>query len=71
MNVGTKLGWEFRGFHGGDVSSRGLLCCDAVQCCGRIPSFQRSMLSPSSPHHSIKWHHHTENLDLIDWVGLG
>jgi hypothetical protein len=24
-----------------------LLCCDAVQCCGRIPTFQRSMLRPS------------------------
>jgi hypothetical protein len=35
------------GFHGGEVSIRGLLRCDAVQCCGRIQTFQRTML-PSS-----------------------
>jgi hypothetical protein len=29
-------------------SSRGLLGCDDVYCCGRIPTFQRSMLPPSS-----------------------
>jgi hypothetical protein len=27
---------SFETFHGGDVSCRGLLGCDAVQCCGRI-----------------------------------
>jgi hypothetical protein len=26
------------------VSSRGLLGCDAMECTGRIPMFQRSML---------------------------
>jgi hypothetical protein len=29
-------------------SSRGLLGCDAAYYCGRIPTFQRSMLPPSS-----------------------
>jgi len=29
-------------------SGRGLLDCDAVYCCGRIPTFRRSMLPPSS-----------------------
>jgi hypothetical protein len=28
------------------VKIRGLLACDAVYCCGRIPTFQRSMLLP-------------------------
>jgi len=31
------------------VKIRVLLYCDTVQCCGRIPPFQRSMLPPSSP----------------------
>jgi hypothetical protein len=30
------------------ISNRGLLGCDAVKCCGRIPTFQRYMLPPSS-----------------------
>jgi hypothetical protein len=30
------------------AASPGLLDCDAVQCCDRIPKFRRSMLSPSS-----------------------
>jgi hypothetical protein len=38
----------FEAFNGGDVSSRGLVGCDPVWCCGRIPVFQRSMLPPSS-----------------------
>jgi hypothetical protein len=38
----------FCGFHGSDDSSLGLLGCDTVQCCSRIPVFQRSMLPPSS-----------------------
>jgi hypothetical protein len=41
-------GYEICGFHGGDVSSRGLLNCGAVWCCGRIPTFQRSLVPPSS-----------------------
>jgi len=45
--TGTRF--VFRGFEGGDISSRGLLGCDTMQCCGRIPTFQRSMLPPSSP----------------------
>jgi len=28
---------EFRGFHGGVISSQGLLDCDATLCCGTIP----------------------------------
>jgi hypothetical protein len=39
----------FWGFHGGEDSSRGLLGCDAVRCCGRIPTFRRSMLPPLHP----------------------
>jgi len=31
-------------FNGSDISSRGLLDCDAVYLCGRIPTFRRSML---------------------------
>jgi len=32
------------------ITSRGLLRCDAVQCCGRVPTFQRSMLPLSTLH---------------------
>jgi hypothetical protein len=46
--------WKFWGFHGGDISSRGLLDCDALLSCGMIIStFQRSMLPPSS-----EWREH-------------
>jgi hypothetical protein len=38
---------EIWGFHGGKYSSRRLLGCDSVQCCGRIPTFRRALLSPS------------------------
>jgi len=31
-------------------STRGLLGCDGLYCCGRIPTFQGSMLHPSSLH---------------------
>jgi hypothetical protein len=31
-----ELHESFWGFHGGDISSQGLLGCDAMQCCGRI-----------------------------------
>jgi len=40
---------EICGFHCGEGSSRGLLGCDAVNFCGRIPTFQRSMLPPLPP----------------------
>jgi hypothetical protein len=39
-------------------------------CCGRIPTFQRSKLPPSSPsetlvsYHNTKWRHKPEDLDL-------
>jgi hypothetical protein len=46
--------FEFCAFHASDVSSRGLLGCDAVQCCGGIPMFQWSMLPPSSGLHEVK-----------------
>jgi len=34
---------EFWSFHGGDVSSPGLLGCGAVQCCDTIQTFQRTI----------------------------
>jgi hypothetical protein len=40
--------YNSRGFHGSEDSSRGLLCCDAVYCLGRIQMFRRSVLPPSS-----------------------
>jgi len=39
---------EILRFHSDEDSSRGLLGCDVVKCCFRIPTFQRSML-PRSP----------------------
>jgi hypothetical protein len=42
-------------------SSRGLLGCDAMQCCGRIPTFRRSMLPPSSSFHYTNSHHTEED----------
>jgi hypothetical protein len=41
---------EFWGFHSEGVSSRGLLDCGAMYCCGRIPTFRRSTFPPSSLH---------------------
>jgi len=38
----------FWGFQSTGVSSPGLPAYDAVQCCGRIPTFERSVFSPSS-----------------------
>jgi hypothetical protein len=37
-----------RNFQGGEDSSRGLLGFDVVKCCGRIPTFQWTLLPPSS-----------------------
>jgi hypothetical protein len=34
------------GLHGGEHSSRGLLGCEAVSCCSRIPTFRRTLLPP-------------------------
>jgi len=53
MNFSCFLWWDtiiyfVWGFHGFDVSRRGLLGSDAVYCCSRIPTFQRPMLPPSS-----------------------
>jgi hypothetical protein len=39
---------EIPGFHSGEHSSRGLLCCDDVSSCGTIPMFRRTLLPPSS-----------------------
>jgi hypothetical protein len=39
---------SYEAFNGGGISSGGLLGCEAAQCCGRIPTFRRSMLPPSS-----------------------
>jgi len=70
---------EIWGFHGGDCSSRGLLGCDTVWCCGRIATLQSSMLPPSSLHpedegslvlvtlvfyHNTAPRHNPEDLDL-------
>jgi len=41
-----------------------LLGYDSVQCSGRIPTFQRSMLLSSSPYHNTTHHHNPEELDL-------
>jgi len=38
----NRLSCEIIGFHGCEDSSRGTLGCDAENCCGRIPTFQRS-----------------------------
>jgi hypothetical protein len=43
-HIKTSRWYEILGFHGGDVSSRGPLGCDAVWCYGRS-----SMLPPSLP----------------------
>jgi hypothetical protein len=34
-----------------DMVDQGLWDCDSLYCCGRIPTFQRSMLPSSSPQH--------------------
>jgi len=39
---------KFWGFHGSEYSSRGLLGCGSVQCCGRIPIFWETLLPPFS-----------------------
>jgi hypothetical protein len=43
-------------FHGDEDSSRGLLCCDAVKCCDRIPAFRRAILPQSSGRHNPEDH---------------
>jgi len=43
------------GFHGGEDSSRSLLSCEDVQCCGRIPTFRRTLLPPSSGWVNSRW----------------
>jgi hypothetical protein len=35
---------EIRGFHGDEDYGRGLLGCDAMLCCGRIPAFRLILL---------------------------
>jgi len=37
-----------------EASSRGLLGCDTAQLCGRVPTFRRNMLPPSSGWRSWK-----------------
>jgi hypothetical protein len=54
-------------------SNRGLQDCDTVQWFGRIPTFRRTMLPPSSgwkwrqlvSYHVITWRHNPEHHDLI------
>jgi hypothetical protein len=31
----------------GEDSSQGLPCCNAIRCCGTIPTFRRTLLPPS------------------------
>jgi len=40
--------FSFNTLYYGVSSSWGLLGCNTVYCCGRIPNFQRSVLPPSS-----------------------
>jgi hypothetical protein len=35
------------------LSHYGLLVCDAMQQCGKAPTFWRTMLPPFSPHHNM------------------
>jgi hypothetical protein len=37
-----------------NISTPGLLGCDAVYCCTRTPTFRRTLLPPSSFHFSLK-----------------
>jgi hypothetical protein len=53
------------------VMIRVLLHCDNVRCCGRMSTFQESMLPPSSwtyemlvSYHNTTRRHNTEDLDL-------
>jgi hypothetical protein len=42
--VGDFKMCEVLGFHGGEDSSRGLLGCDTMYCCDRIPTFRMIFL---------------------------
>jgi hypothetical protein len=46
--------YKIYGIHSGEYSNWGLLNCDTVQCCDRIPMFQRTLLPPSSGWR-VKW----------------
>jgi hypothetical protein len=37
--VDMNILYEILGIHDGEVSFQGLLGCDTVECCGRIPTF--------------------------------
>jgi hypothetical protein len=45
--------------------SRGLLSCDAVQCCGTIPAIRRTLLTPSSGWPLKLWYHTTTLYGVI------
>jgi hypothetical protein len=50
---------EVWGFYGGEASSRGLLSCDAVKCCGRVSTFQSSRFRVTSGNVCILPQHYT------------
>jgi len=62
-------------------SSPGLLSCDAVKSCGRIQTFRRSMLPPSSgwrwtsekliSYYNITWDHKPEDGGSTDFRNIG
>jgi len=70
----TKQKFEIWGIHGGADSSRSFLCCDAMQCCGRILTLRKTMLPPSSPwrwrQYNITCRHNPGELELKKRRGL-
>jgi hypothetical protein len=60
----NKCQHEISGFHGDEDLSRCLLSCDTVWFCGRSPTFQSTMLPPSSAwtsETSVSYHSTTRN----------